>query len=68
MSRFGPTRAELRFRLVFSLAGLALLIAAYASRGISGIASLEIAIFGSAFFGGSALWCIWQLRKKDPPA
>lgn len=63
MSKFGPTRGELQLRLGISVAGLALLIAAYASRGISGIASLEIALIGGAFFGGSAIWSAWQLRK-----
>lgn len=63
MNRFGPSRAELKLRLVLSLAGIALLTAAYASGGIGGIASLEIAIIGGAFFGGSALWSAWKLRK-----
>ncbi|WP_044007135.1 hypothetical protein [Jannaschia sp. CCS1] len=66
MRRFGPTRGELKLRLAISVGGLALMIAAYASRGISGIASLEIAIIGGAFFGGSAIWSAWLLRK-DPP-
>jgi Flp pilus assembly protein protease CpaA len=65
MSKFGPTRGEVKFRLAISLAGLALLIGAYAFNGIGGIASLEIAIIGTAFFGGSALWCILRLRRKD---
>lgn len=67
MSRFGPSRGELKLRLAISLTGLALLIAAYASRGIGGIASLEIAIIGGAFFGGSAVWSAWKLRKGPPP-
>ena len=67
MSRFGPTRGEHKLRLAISLAGLALLIGAYAMNGISGIASLEIAIIGGAFFGGSALWSARHLLKsKDP--
>lgn len=65
MNKFGPTRGEVKLRLAISLAGLALLIGAYASNGIGGIASLEIAIIGTAFFGGSALWCILRLRRKD---
>ena len=65
MSKFGPTRGEGKLRLAISLAGLALLIGAYAFNGIGGIASLEIAIIGTAFFGGSALWCILRLRRKD---
>ena len=63
MSRFGPTRSEYRLRLVISLGGLALLIGAYAMNGISGIASLEIAIIGGAFFGGSALWSARRLLQ-----
>lgn len=66
MNKFGPSKGELKLRLAISLGGLALLIAAYASNGISGIASLEIAIIGGAFFGGSAVWCAWQLRKGPP--
>lgn len=65
--RFGPSRGEVRLRLAISLAGLALLVGAYAFNGIGGIASLEIAIIGTAFFGGSALWCLRKLRRKDDP-
>ncbi len=65
MNRFGPSRGELKFRLIASLAGLAFLIGGFARTGIFGIASLEIVIIGGAFFGGSALWSAWQLWK-DP--
>jgi hypothetical protein len=65
--RFGPTRGEIKLRLAISLAGLALLIGAYAFNGIGGIASLEIGIIGTAFFGGSALWCLHKLTRKDDP-
>ncbi|NKX44914.1 hypothetical protein [Roseicyclus persicicus] len=67
MSKFGPSHGELKLRLAISLAGLALLVGAYATNGIGGIASLEIAIIGTAFFGGSAVWCILRLRRKDDP-
>ncbi|WP_224816302.1 hypothetical protein [Hasllibacter sp. MH4015] len=66
MSRFGPGRGEHKLRLAISLAGLTLLTLAYARNGIGGIASLEIAIIGAAFFGGSALWSAWQLWKDRP--
>ncbi len=69
MSRFGPTRGELKLRLAISLFGLALMIGAYASNGIGGIASLEIGIIGGAFFGGSAIWSarrLWQTKDQDP--
>jgi len=65
MSRFGPSRGELKLRLAISLGGLALLVGAYAFNGISGIASLEIAIIGTAFFGGSAIWSARRLWKKE---
>jgi hypothetical protein len=64
MSRFGPTRSEHRFRLGVSLFGLALLAGAYATNGIGGIASLEIAIIGGTFFGGSALWSARRLLQR----
>jgi hypothetical protein len=66
MSRFGPTRGELKLRLAISLRPR-LLIGAYALNGIGGIASLEIAIIGGAFFGGSAIWSARRLlQSKDP--
>ncbi len=67
MNRFGPTRGELKLRLVISLCGLALLTGAYATNGIGGIASLEIALFGGAFFAGSALHSAWRLWKGPQP-
>jgi hypothetical protein len=66
MNRFGPSRGEHKLRLAISLAGLAFLIGGYYRTGIFGIASLEIAIIGAAFFGGSAVWSAWKLWK-DPP-
>ena len=65
MSRFGLTRSEHKLRLAISLGGLALLIGAYAMNGIGGIASLEIAIIGGAFFGGSAIWSARRLLQKE---
>lgn len=65
MSRFGPTRGELKLRLAISVVGLLLLTGAYLFNGISGIASLEIAIIGTAFFGGSAIWSARRLWKGE---
>ncbi len=63
----GPTRNELWFRLVFSLAGLALLIAAVMIRGISNAAALvEVVGIAGLFFGGSAIWTARKLwRSRD---
>jgi xanthosine utilization system XapX-like protein len=64
MSKFGPDRGELRFRLVFSLVGLALLGVAVAIRGIpSGPALVEVFGIAGLFFGGTAVWTIWKLTK-----
>lgn len=64
--RFGPTRGELKLRLAISIGGMTLLIGAYAINGIGGIASLEIGLIGTAFFGGSALWCLHRLWHGKP--
>ncbi len=63
----GPTRNELWFRLVFSLAGLALLIVAVMIRGISNAAALvEVVGIAGLFFGGSAIWTARKLwRSRD---
>jgi xanthosine utilization system XapX-like protein len=61
---FGPTRGELRFRLVVSLAGLALLIFALFYRGIpEGPAIVEVVGLAGVFFGGSAIWSAVRLWK-----
>lgn len=62
--RFGPTRGEHWFRLLFSLAGLALFGVALTRHGLNNAAAwLEIGIFGGGFLVGSALWSAWNLWK-----
>lgn len=66
--RFGPSRGELWFRLIFSLFGLALMAFALVYRGIGGIAWIEIVLIAFAFFGGSALWTgmrLWRSREDQ---
>ncbi|WP_159805519.1 hypothetical protein [Litoreibacter roseus] len=63
MNQFGPPRGEIIFRLCFSLIGLGLMIFAVLYRGIGGIAAVEIVGIAGAFFGGTAIWSIWQLRR-----
>lgn len=63
MTRFGPGRGELRFRLVASLAGLALLGVAAVLRP-AGPAWVEIVALGGAFFGGTAVWSARALLKE----
>jgi hypothetical protein len=65
MSRFGPTRGELRFRLWVSIAGLGLMAVALFSRGVpSGPAFVEVVGMAGLFFGGTAIWTLRQLRKR----
>lgn len=62
--RFGPTRGELTFRLVVSLAGLALMVFALFYRGIpDGPALVEVVGIAGLFFGGSAIWSAVRLWK-----
>ncbi|MFP4404780.1 hypothetical protein [Rhodosalinus sp.] len=63
MSGYGPSRGELRFRLIVSLAGLAMIVAAAWARP-PGPAWLEIVGIGGVFFGGTAIWSAWQLRGR----
>ncbi|MDU8910222.1 hypothetical protein [Aestuariicoccus sp. MJ-SS9] len=64
MSKFGPTRGELKIRLAISVVGLALLIAAIAIRGWPrGPALVEVVGVAGLFFGGSAVWTGWKLWK-----
>jgi hypothetical protein len=59
--KYGPTRGEWWFRLVFSLCGLVLLAVAIKVRGISGAAWFEIMGIGGVFLGGTAAWSAWRL-------
>lgn len=61
--KYGPERGELWFRLVFSIAGLGLLGVALARHGVSGLAWFEIVLIAGGFFGGTAVWTIWQLAR-----
>ncbi len=68
MSRFGPSRGELKFRLIASLAGLGFLIGALSYRGLpTGPAFIELGIIAGGFFGGTAVWSAWKLahRKEE---
>ncbi|MDW3183276.1 hypothetical protein [Roseobacter sp.] len=66
MNRFGPTRKELTFRLCVSIAGLLLLGAALVYRGMpQGPAMFEIVGIAGVFFGGTLLWTLKKLIKKE---
>lgn len=65
--KYGPSRGEYIFRLIASLAGLALLGVAIAVRGVEGAAWIEIVGIGGGFLGGSAIWSAWQLFRRPKP-
>lgn len=63
MSKYGPTQGEWKFRLVFSLIGLAAIVVAFVYRGVSGLAVAEVVGISGTFFLGSAIWSAWNLWK-----
>lgn len=66
MKKYGPSRGELVFRLVFSLGGLMLIGAAIALRGMpEGPALVEVVGLGGAFFGGTAILSARALLRRD---
>ena len=68
MNKYGPTSGDLKFRLAFSIAGLALTIGALVYRGQpkgpGGWEAIGIAIL---FFGGTFIWTLIKLARKDHP-
>jgi hypothetical protein len=64
--KFDPSKSELKFRLAFGLAGLGLLLAAVAIRGIpQGPAMFETIGVAGTFFGGTAVWTVRKLIKGE---
>jgi xanthosine utilization system XapX-like protein len=65
-NRFGPSKSELKLRLLFSLGGLLLLGAALVYRGIpQGPALFEVIGVAGLFFGGTAIWTLRKLLRKE---
>lgn len=66
-NKFGPTRGELKFRVVFSICGLLFMGLVLGLRGWpAGPAAIEILIFGVLFFGGSLIWSVRALMQDRP--
>ena len=65
-NKYGPTRGELQFRLALSVAGLIVVAAALVYRGLpSGPGGWEAIGIGTAFFGGTSVWSLWKLIRRD---
>ncbi|WP_299138573.1 hypothetical protein [uncultured Tateyamaria sp.] len=65
-NKHGPTRGDLKFRLGFSLLGLALVGAALAVRGLpQGPGGWEAIGLGTLFFGGTLVWTLRKLIRRD---
>jgi hypothetical protein len=64
--KFGPTRSELFFRLGFSVIGLIMLLGGILYRGMpKGPAMFETIGIAGLFFGGTLVWTLWKLAKKN---
>ena len=63
--KYGPSRGELKFRLVASIGGLVLMLVALFYRGIpTGPAFVEVVGMAGLFFGGTAIWTARQLWRR----
>jgi hypothetical protein len=66
MSKFAPSSAEYRFRLVAGVLGVLLTIGASVYLRATSNAHLgELWVFGLGFFGGTVIWSAWKLYKGD---
>ncbi|GFE49734.1 hypothetical protein So717_14870 [Roseobacter cerasinus] len=68
MSKYGPSRKELKLRMIVSAGGLLLLTVALALRGLpKGPAMFEVIGIAGVFFGGTFLWSLKNLLRRDHP-
>lgn len=66
MTKFGPTKTDLKFRLAFSIAGLVMMVGAVFYRGMpAGPAMYEVLAISAVFFGGTTVWTIRKLIRKE---
>jgi hypothetical protein len=64
--KYGPTRGELKFRLVFSVFGFALTLVALFAHGVpSAPALFEVLGISGLFFGGTAVWSARRLMRRE---
>jgi len=65
--KFGPGRKELKLRLTVAIVGLGLTGFALHRHGIAGMASAEIGLIATAFFGGTGFFAaraLWRGRNR----
>ncbi|MEL6617931.1 MAG: hypothetical protein AAFY39_10835 [Pseudomonadota bacterium] len=66
MKKYGPSRGDLKFRLWFSVAGLAMLAGVLIYRGLPrDPAGYETIGLATLFFGGTFVWTLRKLIRKD---
>ena len=64
MTKYGPTRGELKFRIIVSILGLALMVFALWYRGIPrGPALVEVVGLATVFFGGTLILSVRRMMK-----
>lgn len=65
-NKYGPTRSDLLFRLACSALGLGMVGAALAFRGLpTGAGGWEAIGLATVFFGGTFLWALQKLVRRD---
>ena len=64
MSKYGPTRGELKFRVAVSLFILVLMGAAMLIKGVpTGLVGIEMFLFCGGFALGTGGWSLWKLMR-----
>jgi hypothetical protein len=64
--KYGPGRAELKFRLAVGIIGLVMTFLALGLHGAPGMASAEVGLIATAFFGGTGFFAaraLWRTRR-----
>ncbi len=68
MTKYGPSRSELKLRIGIGLAGLGLLGGALVYRGLpTGPGGWEAVAISVLFFGGTLGWSLRKLLRGDYP-
>ena len=63
MSKYGPSRGELKFRVAFAVFGLGLMLVAISIKEVRGPAWMEVVGLSVLFFGGTGAHAAWKLWK-----